>query len=212
MKTQHRSSHAFSLIEAAIVLAIVGLVIGGIWVAASAVSFTRNISSVSSDLATIAQNIRSKGNSTFWVGPVVSSGSTTTYFQTTLYNMKLAPSSWVLDSTQTYIVDPYLGGFLDIQTGNGTNDSVRFILEYMSDTSGSVAFPRSTCIALVTSLMQKFRSNLPKRTTSPYSNVMIVYGLSGSTTQRSFDTSYDFATLSATCPADPFMISLFVSY
>lgn len=147
---------AFSLIEAAIVLAVVGLVIGGIWVAASAVSFSRNVTALTSDIATIAQNIRSKGNGTFWVGPVVSSGSTTTYLQNTLFSMKLIPSNWGMDASQTYLVDPYFGGYLSVQTGNGTLDSVRFDLEYMSDPSGVVLFPRSTCIAVVNSLIQNF--------------------------------------------------------
>lgn len=146
---------AFSLIEAAIVLAVVGLVIGGIWVAASAVSFSRNVTALTSDIATIAQNIRSKGNGTFWVGPMVSSGSTTTYLQNTIFSMKLAPGSWVMDPTQTYIMDPYFGGYLDVQTGNGSTDSVRFVIEYISDPAGTNLFPRSTCIAIVNALMQK---------------------------------------------------------
>lgn len=212
MKKISHALFAFSLIESAIVLAIVGLVIGGIWVGASVVNFNRNVNSLASDIATIAQNIRSKGNSSFWVGPVVSSGSTTTYLQNTLFSMKLIPSNWGMDASQTYLVDPYFGGYLSVQTGNGAIDSVRFALEYISDPSGIVLFPRSTCIAVANSLMQKFHSTLPKRATSPYSNMMVISGNSGATNLRAFDTAYDFLSMSGACPSDPLEIDLYVSF
>lgn len=50
MKQRHNSKKGFSLIEAAIVLAVVGLVVAGIWVAASAVNDHFKVSNTASGL------------------------------------------------------------------------------------------------------------------------------------------------------------------
>lgn len=58
--TRHNHKRGFSLIEAAIVLAVVGAVIGGIWVAASAITTNRRIEEASQGIlrvVTEAQNI-----------------------------------------------------------------------------------------------------------------------------------------------------------
>lgn len=52
------SRRAFSLIESAIVLGVVGLVIGGIWVAAAAVSENMKVSKTVAALMTIMENTR----------------------------------------------------------------------------------------------------------------------------------------------------------
>jgi len=59
MKTK-RSHAAFSLIEAAIVLGIVGLVIGGIWIAASSVSQKNKVNRTVEQVTIVLQNIRAK--------------------------------------------------------------------------------------------------------------------------------------------------------
>lgn len=56
--TSPSSRHAFSLIEAAIVLAIVGLVMGGIWAAASASSEARKTTELVSGVILGSQNLR----------------------------------------------------------------------------------------------------------------------------------------------------------
>lgn len=53
-----KSQRGFNLIEAAIVLGIVGLVIGGIWVAASAVQENMRKSDASKGMIQIVQNVR----------------------------------------------------------------------------------------------------------------------------------------------------------
>lgn len=56
--TEHRKTRGMSLIETAIVLGVVGLVIGGIWVAASAVSAQMAVNKFSERLARIATDIQ----------------------------------------------------------------------------------------------------------------------------------------------------------
>ena len=58
MKTGAKQKKGFTLIEAAIVMAIVGLVVGGIWVAASAVQANFRKSNTSQNLLVIVQNMR----------------------------------------------------------------------------------------------------------------------------------------------------------
>jgi type II secretory pathway pseudopilin PulG len=57
-KINHRKQRGFNLIEAAIVLGVVGLVIGGIWVAAAAVQSNMRESDASKQLIQMVQNIR----------------------------------------------------------------------------------------------------------------------------------------------------------
>jgi type II secretory pathway pseudopilin PulG len=57
-KKTKKSQRGFNLIEAAIVLGIVGLVIGGIWVAASAVQENMRKSDASKGMIQMVQNVR----------------------------------------------------------------------------------------------------------------------------------------------------------
>ncbi|MGE4351411.1 MAG: hypothetical protein AB7E52_04390 [Bdellovibrionales bacterium] len=52
------SQTGLSLLEAAIILAITGLVLGGIWTAATSVTFNRQINATVGDMIQITQNIR----------------------------------------------------------------------------------------------------------------------------------------------------------
>lgn len=56
--TTHRKRWGFSLIEAAIVLAVVGAVIGGIWSAAASVMFNWNINETAQGIVLIADGAR----------------------------------------------------------------------------------------------------------------------------------------------------------
>lgn len=56
--SEQTARHGFSLIEAAIVLGIVGLVIGGIWVAASSVQKQQRMARELTGILTIVQNIQ----------------------------------------------------------------------------------------------------------------------------------------------------------
>jgi len=55
---KHYQQQGFNLVEAAIVLGVVGLVIGGIWVAASAVTENRKQARMSEQVLLVVQNIR----------------------------------------------------------------------------------------------------------------------------------------------------------
>jgi len=60
MHERLKLSRAFSLIEVAIVLALVGLVIGGLWTVAAAVSRHQKINQLLEDVLIVSQNLRSK--------------------------------------------------------------------------------------------------------------------------------------------------------
>lgn len=51
-------SRGFNLVEAAIVLGVIGLVIGGIWVTASAISFRQHVSTLSTFVLQAAQTVK----------------------------------------------------------------------------------------------------------------------------------------------------------
>ncbi len=58
MQQRHNHKKGFSLVEAAIVLAVVGLVVAGIWVAASSVSENQKIATFEKDMLIIVRNMQ----------------------------------------------------------------------------------------------------------------------------------------------------------
>lgn len=58
LRRKTRARRGFNLIEAAIVLGVVGLVIGGIWVAAAAVSENMKVNDTLNGVATTANNVQ----------------------------------------------------------------------------------------------------------------------------------------------------------
>ena len=61
LEPQTQKNHGFSLTEAAIVLAVAGLVIGGIWIAAAAVSRNHQINQTQTGILKIVQHIAQEG-------------------------------------------------------------------------------------------------------------------------------------------------------
>ena len=67
MPAKTKNIRAFSLIEAAIVLGVIGLVIGGLWAAASTVRFKMQVNEITKAVVSTYQNMLTyKPNGTFW--------------------------------------------------------------------------------------------------------------------------------------------------
>ena len=109
-------SRAFSLIEAAIVLGVVGLIIGGIWVAAAELSERHKINETVKNIGTIANNIRS-----LYVG--MPNPTVTTNIGIPLISSGAIPAEMVQNSA---IVNAW-GGAVSI-TIMISPDSLRFML------------------------------------------------------------------------------------
>ncbi len=58
MKQRHNNKKGFSLVESAIVLGVVGLIIGGIWVAAAAIMENRKVTETEKGILTTATNMQ----------------------------------------------------------------------------------------------------------------------------------------------------------
>lgn len=86
---------AFSLIEAAIVLGVIGLIIGGIWTAADSVRFQRNINDTKIGYLQLVRGLRT--NVTFETWPTTGSLDMTVHAM----RMKLGPDNWL--ATSSYI-------------------------------------------------------------------------------------------------------------
>jgi type II secretory pathway pseudopilin PulG len=104
-----RSDAGFNLIEAAIVLGIVGLIVGGIWAAASSAYENMRQQSASKQLLSLVQNIRG-----FYAqGPIDVIDNNLT----NLYNLGLLPSDMVIQNgTAFYLRHPW-GGNVSIEDG-----------------------------------------------------------------------------------------------
>lgn len=89
--TKFTHKRGFNLIEIAIVLAVIGLVIGGIYVAASSVTDNQRKQKAQAQLLTIVQNMRSAYANQIW--------STTAPTAAVLYNARIMPADVVPDST-----------------------------------------------------------------------------------------------------------------
>jgi len=91
-----RPRHAFSLIEAAIVLGIIGLVVGGIWAATNAVRQRSSLNQLFTDIETT--------NSKLWNLYKGFDFPTSTYNLSSLFlNAGLVPSNWQYDPLGRFI-------------------------------------------------------------------------------------------------------------
>lgn len=79
MKHPRCRASGFNLIEAAIVLGVVGLVIGGIWVAAAAVMESNRQSQTLKDILTITENLRRRFSSPVGFRCVTGTGTVSGY-------------------------------------------------------------------------------------------------------------------------------------
>ena len=130
-KNQIRRKKGFSLIEAAIVLGIVGLVIGGIWVAASAVQTNLRESTASQGILQVVQNVRN-----LYYGQTVSATTTGTGLQTTLVSAGVFPGDMLQGSTPK---NPW-NGAVQINISDTSNG---YFTVYFA------TIPQSSCIELI---------------------------------------------------------------
>ena len=114
------SSSGFNLIEAAVVLAVIGLVVGGIWFAAAAVSDNYKLSEAQLGLLQMVDSVQRNV-------PVSMYPSTSSWAipNATIIAMDLGPAAWI-SNNQYYV--PYGGGAL-------------IMLLYASDTLPSPSVP-----------------------------------------------------------------------
>jgi type II secretory pathway pseudopilin PulG len=124
-----KSKRGFNLIEAAIVLGVVGLVIGGIWVAAAAVQQNLREADASKGLIQIVQNVRN-----LYYGQTPTATATIT---TDLIASNAIPANFVSNSTTA--VNPW-NGSVAVRITGASFDQIQ--IDYVS-------VPKSSCISLV---------------------------------------------------------------
>lgn len=137
--THYSSSHlkpgtfptrGFNLVEAAIVLGVVGLVIGGIWIAASAASETYKVNKSVEGMFQTSRNIQNtipKSNASV----IGNNGDMVPI----VINANLAPADWVKNGT---LVNPF-GGSIDIYNVSG---DWRYTISFNN-------VPKSACIKML---------------------------------------------------------------
>ena len=122
-----RAKRGFNLVEAAIVLGVIGLVIGGIWVAAAAVQSNLRKSDASKGLIQIVQNVRN-----LYYGQ---SPSSTGAITTQLINANAVPGNFINGTTA---VNPW-NGAVTVSIAGTSNDQIDIAYE---------GVPRDGCIEL----------------------------------------------------------------
>lgn len=207
-KQNARSKNGFNLIEATIVLGVVGLVIGGIWVAAAAVSFKHNINSLTTAIAQTVSGIKEKGGRTYWVQIAATSTGTETSLTQAVYEMGIIPRGFLY--TGAYYMEPYFGKLMFdvfLYTGADQRD-INILLE----TPDSSPMGQSLCINLSRSLIQAFYNTGPANPVmSPtISNALVIFG--GSTTELALNSTTTLSEIGTACTSDVYSISVFVPF
>lgn len=133
---QQKKKRGFTLTEIAIVLGIIGLILGAIWVAAGAVYQNLRVSKAQTELLQITQAIR-----TLYATQTVVDSVAAQNLTTSLIAAKVFPSDSVNGNT---VNGPWGGSTINVisQTGSLVGDS--FSVEFDN-------IPQSACIALLTS-------------------------------------------------------------
>ncbi|MEJ0061952.1 MAG: type 4 pilus major pilin [Alphaproteobacteria bacterium] len=101
---RRRSAKGFNLIEAAIVLGIVGLVVGGIWVAATSVYTNMRAKRATEQLLSIAQNVRALYATSATTGLANAATMTIALKQANIF-----PNDMILGTTVNDIGNPWSG-------------------------------------------------------------------------------------------------------
>ena len=132
----------FSLIEAAVVLGVVGLVIGGIWVATSAVLAKMRVNTFTQEVMTLYQNVIAvyprRANDNFWtLDPITKT---------------LVPATWTEYPAWDSFVEPSFGYAMYF---GGDVDGGAFELYIWPISTSTI--PKSVCINLVTSLFMTLK-------------------------------------------------------
>jgi hypothetical protein len=140
------------LTEIAIVLGIIGLILGAIWVAASAVYQNLRNSKATTELLTIAQGIRTmyatsaqvdpNANMTSWGANAQGVGFPRTYLQAGLFPTDATDQG--NPNLNTRAIDPWQGNIV-VQATSGlvAGDNLGFVVVFDN-------VPQSACIALLT--------------------------------------------------------------
>ncbi|MFY9288933.1 MAG: type 4 pilus major pilin [Alphaproteobacteria bacterium] len=146
--THKKSKRGFTLTEIAIVLGIIGLILGAIWVAASAVYNNLRTSRATTELLQVAQAVRSMyataatvdagANMTTIPFTAVAAGPQTTYVQAGVF-----PTDMVAGAGPYTVTNPW-GGSANILSAQSTaaNDSFMILFDRV---------PQSACITMITS-------------------------------------------------------------
>lgn len=121
MQRQSRKTRGFTLTEIAIVLGIIGLILGAVWAAASSVYLNMRVSTTSTQLLQMAQGIKSLYATTQTMG---TAGTVT---GNALAAAGALPSDLVKNSNGTYsVLKNAFGGNVTITNSDETNFTIEF--------------------------------------------------------------------------------------
>ena len=122
LRRRRAAQKGFNLIEAAIVLGIVGLVVGGIWVAATSVYANLRAKTASDQLLKIAQGVRALYATSANVGTLASGDMTAD-----MANANVLPGDvGNRGSTSANTINPWSGNVAVVSASNTTTFGVRF--------------------------------------------------------------------------------------
>lgn len=175
----------FSLIEAAIVLAIVGLVVSGIWTAASAIAFNMRMNNV---MALFEQAVREgqKNNKILRFDLPLGGEETRA--------MGMMPQDWTVDlpSNPDYIVVPYFTKKVTYTVF--VIESFGHVYLHMPlSTYTGITFTVQECVGIVTRLYQRFHSS----NAGPYTRIRL--GNDYTTPLQLSAASLDLGWVQTTC-------------
>lgn len=196
---KHRLRHnrrGFNLVEAAIVLGVVGLVIGGIWVVASSVSTKRGINAFASDALQLFYNVQrmypSPSTDYFWASDSQGGVAAT-----------VVPGSWTQDAATNMWQEPGFGYRPDFGV---FADERRLELYVYGPPPNGTVIPKANCINLAVALIPALeraavRGFFTVDAHAPASNYTYTFGGGG----------FSMSSIDAACAygADQFIMHLY---